>query len=297
MKNFLPDPLLSREVIIIVFTQLLEWLIFIPPHCSRVNRTLLLAVTSLTVEVCWQQLFLLVLHGDQENGGQQHVLLVTCENNKGLFFWPVFPREPSSLQIIALFLSSFSKTNPAQILLFISGWCSPHSHPASVITTVSRSMSPSLTVSLCLSHTSHPSTRPPSLPRLSEWRFDWISVSLWEMSPLMWRKQPCSIFICATTDAATCIQARHLLQQPPPPHPHFHASSSSKVKQSAKWAANMNPFPVSFSSSSVHLLSPLFTCCHRHTTIFSPSAIVPLSFNQHIPHSLIISSNCLCCRP
>lgn len=275
MKNFLPDPLLSREVVIIVFTQLLEWLIFIPPHCSRVNRTLLLAVTSLTVEVCWQQLFLLVLHGDQENGGQQHVLLVTCENNKGLFFWPVFPREPSSLQIIALFLSSFSKTNPAQILLFISGWCSPHSHPASVITTVSRSMSPSLTVSLCLSHTSHPSTRPPSLPRLSEWRFDWISVSLWEMSPLMWRKQPCSIFICATTDATTCTQARHLLQQPPSPPPLpriIILKSQTERKMSGEFESISCLFQLFISPSPLppfHLLSQthyhFFSFCHCST--------------------------------
>lgn len=85
------------------------------------------------------------------------------------------------------------------------------------------------------------SHHPSSFRAVEKWRSDWISVSLWEMNLLMWRAELVPYSSASSHHYCGCWAHRGTSALLP------------KVKRSAKWVVNVNPFPVSFRSSSVHL--------------------------------------------
>lgn len=116
-----------------------------------------------------------------------------------------------------------------------------------------------------------------ALSILQKWWIDWTPVSLWEMSLLMWQTGlvPYSSVSLQITDYGGCC---------------VHGGTSAsfpKVKRSAKWVVNINLFPVSFRSSSVHLSafhslswSPFHRPFHplSHTLgLFSATIVLALS--------------------
>lgn len=103
------------------------------------------------------------------------------------------------------------------------------------------------------------SHHPSSFRATEKWRIDWISVSLWEMNLLMWRAELVPYSSASSHHYCGCWAHRGTSAPLP------------KVKRSAKWVVNVNPFPVSFRSSSVHLSISLSLCiCFLYDAASAP---------------------------